>query len=90
MFDFDCHFVRTKGCRTRLKVRQYEGDAQILAFEPHDLDCHNHLRDCESPQLSWEQKHAARAQAKMNPLATVNEMKEKSGTRGKRRRADSI
>ena len=67
--------MRTKLCRTRLKIKQYEGDAEILVFDSHDLDRHNHLRDRESPQLSWEQKQAARAQAKMNPLSTVNEMR---------------
>ena len=74
-FDYECRFARTKLCRTRLKVMQYEGEAEILVFESHDLDSHNHLRDRESPQLSWEQKQAARAQAKMNPLSTVNEMR---------------
>ena len=42
--------------------------------EPHGPDSHNHLRDREFTQLTWKQKQAARAQAKMNPLATVNEM----------------
>ena len=65
--------MRTKGCGARIKLKQYEEEAEILVFEAHDLESHNHLRDCESPQLSWEQKQAARAQAKMNPLATVNE-----------------
>jgi len=67
--------VRTKGCRARIKLKQTEEEAEILGFEAHDLESHNHLRDCESPQLSWEQKQAARAQAKMNPLVTVNEMR---------------
>ena len=67
--------MRTKACRARLKIKEYDGEAEILAFEAHDLESHNHLRACESPQLSWEQKQAARAQAKMNPLATVNEMR---------------
>ena len=74
-FDFECRFVRTKGYRTRLKIKQGELEAEISVNDVHDHDSHNHLRDCESPQLSWEQKQAARAQAKMNPLSTVNEMR---------------
>ena len=72
-YDWECHFVRTKLCTSRLKIHQYADRAVILVSEPHDLDSHNHLRDREPTQLTWDQKQAARAQAKMNPLATVNE-----------------
>ena len=58
-----------------MKIRKGEHDAQILVCDASNADRHNHLRDRGSPQLSREQTQAARKQAKMNPLNTVNEMR---------------
>ena len=66
----ECRDAESELSSSNMRKRQ-----RFLVFEAHDEDSHNHLRDCASPQLSWEQKQAARAQAKMNPLATVNEMR---------------
>ena len=49
IFDYECYFVRTKGCTGRLKIRNDEKEAQISAHHAHNADSHNHFRDRGSP-----------------------------------------